>query len=672
MSARSHRLPPGPARSVVRRPAFLPPTGEPAVMSQYPHASDVPPQWSPTGRRPRAAARLLTVLGVLAGPGVIAGLAAAGLVGPWLALGLGVVALAGGIALAGGTVFRGPGALRGPAEWGAPATGDFVPGARVLVVGGGYVGLVAARALQARLGQSGDGRHRGRRSGARDRASTPVGSITVVDPQPHMTYQPFLPEAAGGSIAPRHLTVSLRRVLDRCDVVTGSVVAVDDARRRAVVALADGSATEIPYDVLVVAPGAVARELPVPGLSECALTFRTVGDATALRDHVLSRLDAAASVVPGSPDEAARRARLLTFVVIGGGFAGVEALGEIEDLARRAGKQVGVDPAEMRWVLVEASKRIMPEVTEATAARVHGKLARRGVEVRVGAGLVSAEGGVVRLADGTLVPTDTVVVAAGTRPNPLLERTDLPLERTGKVRCTAMLQVIGRTHVFAAGDGAAVPDLARGALLADENPQVLTAPTAQHAVRQARVLAGNVVAYLGGRPLQPYHHASAGVVAGLGRRRGVAEIRGVRIMGWPAYALHRAYHLWAMPTAERKARIVLDWFAAAVLGRDPVATGAVVPSPRRGDGDPEVAASAPAEQHERHEQTEQPVAPAPRTVVDPAVIDGPTLREPHPSFPSLTFTRPGRVGVPSGRRTGPATGDQPALSQLSTGRHDFR
>jgi NADH dehydrogenase len=478
----------------------------------------------------------------------------------------------------------------------------------------------------------------------------PIGSVTVVDPQPHMTYQPFLPEAAGGSIAPRHLTVSLRRVLDRCDVVTGSVVAVDDARRRAVVSLPDGTSREVTYDVLVIAPGAIARELPVPGLAECGLTFRTVGDAAALRDHVLSRLDAAASVAPTTAADVARRERLLTFVVVGGGFAGVEALGELEDLARRAARQVGVDPAELRWVLVEAARRIMPEVTEPTAARVHGRLARRGIEVRVGAGLTSALDGEVRLADGTVIPTDTVVLAAGTRPHPLLERTDLPLERTGKVRCTPMLQVIGRSHVFAAGDGAAVPDLARGATLADEDPKVLTAPTAQHAVRQARVLAENVVAHLGGRPLQPYRHATTGVVAGLGRRRGVAEIRGVRLMGWPAYALHRAYHLWAMPTAERKARIVLDWVGSALLGRDPVAVGAVVPAPRRGDGPAEVAVPEPAS-----------AAP----VVRSDDYDQPTLREPHPSFPTPTGW------TMAARPDHSVTGAQPALTWIRPGRHDF-
>ncbi|HEY2224973.1 NAD(P)/FAD-dependent oxidoreductase [Actinomycetospora sp.] len=633
-------------------------------------------QWSPSGPRPRRAARLLAVLGVLTLPALALGLWVGGVVGVWLALGVATVALGLGTAVLAGT------ALFRTSEDAAPDTGDFVPGARVLVVGGGYVGLVAARALQARLGIAGDGRHRGSRPG-RSRASVPIGSVTVVDPQPHMTYQPFLPEAAGGSIAPRHLTVSLRRVLDRCDVVTGSVVAVDDVRRHAVVHLPDGSSREVPYDVLVVAPGAIARELPVPGLAERALGFRSVGDAAALRDHVLSRLDAAASIAPTSPAEAARRRRLLTFVVVGGGFAGIEALGELEDLTRRAGRQIGVDPDEMRWVLVEAARRIMPEVTEPTAARVHGKLTRRGIEVRVGAGLVSALDGEVRLADGTAIPSDTVIVAAGTRPHPLLERTDLPLERTGKVRCTAMLQVIGRPHAFAAGDGAAVPDLARGALLADEDPKVLTAPTAQHAVRQAQVLADNVVAFLGGRPLQPYRHSSTGVVAGLGRRRGVAEIRGLRLMGWPAYVLHRAYHLWAMPTAERKARIVLDWVGSALLGRDPVAAGAVVPAPRRGDADVDVPVGVAAGVSDAATQTSDvrnstsSVAPS---VAAPAVwgaaparvtveVDQPTLREPHPSFPSAVGSAP---AVPAGARPDHAiTGDQPALTWIRPGRHDF-
>jgi NADH dehydrogenase len=613
-------------------------------------------QWSPSGRPPRGGARLLAVLGVLVLPALALGLDAAGVVGLWPALGAAAVTLGVGTALLAGSPL-----FTRPAVPAAPDTGDFVPGARVLVVGGGYVGLVAARALQARLGLPGDGRHRGGRPG-RSRATVPIGSVTVVDPQPHMTYQPFLPEAAGGSIAPRHLTVSLRRVLDRCDVVTGSVVAVDDARRRAVVTLPDGTSREVAYDVLVIAPGAIARELPVPGLSECGLTFRTVGDAAALRDHVLSRLDAAASVVPTTAADVARRERLLTFVVVGGGFAGVEALGELEDLSRRAAKQVGVDPAELRWVLVEAARRIMPEVTEPTAARVHGRLARRGIEVRVGAGLTSALDGEVRLADGTVIPTDTVVLAAGTRPHPLLERTDLPLERTGKVRCTPMLQVIGRTHVFAAGDGAAVPDLARGATLADEDPTMLTAPTAQHAVRQARVLAENVVAHLGGRPLQPYRHATTGVVAGLGRRRGVAEIRGLRLMGWPAYALHRAYHLWAMPTAERKARIVLDWVASALLGRDPVATGAVAPAPVRGDA--EVAVP------DVRKVSLQTLDVGKSALTPPPVVrsddyDQPTLREPHPSFPT-----PGGWTM-AGRPDHAVTGDRPALTWIRPGRQDF-
>ena len=302
----------------------------------------------------------------------------------------------------------------------------------------------------------------------------------------------------------------------------------------------------------------------------------------------------------------------------------------------------------MRWVLVEAARRITPEVTEPTAGRVHGHLTRRGIEVRVGTGVASALDGRIRLADGSTIPTDTVVVAAGTRPHPMFERTDLPLERSGKIRCSAMLQVLGRSHAFAAGDGAAVPDLARGATLDDEAPEVLTAPTAQHAVRQARVLADNVVAFLDGRPLQPYRHSSAGVLAGLGRRRGVAEIRGLRLLGWPAYAVHRAYHLWAMPTAERKARIVLDWIGAALLGRDPVAPGAVVVAPRQGDDGVEAPAGAATR------PSAEPSVSAARSTPRGA----PQLRDVREPTPPAAA--PGRV----------IAGDEPALTRIDHGGDD--
>ncbi|HWN27465.1 MAG TPA: FAD-dependent oxidoreductase [Actinomycetospora sp.] len=587
-------------------------------------------------------------------------------------------------------------------------------GARVLVVGGGYAGLVAARALQARLpGGARGGRHLG--SGA---ATSGIAGITVVDPQAHMTYQPFLPEAAAGAIEPRHLTVPLRRVLRRCDVITGSVAAVDDASRRAVVSLPDGGTRELTYDVLVVAPGTTPRRLPIPGLDERALPFRSVTDALALREHVLSRLDAAASTV-----DPAERRRLLTFTVIGGGFAGLEVLGELEDMTRRAARhQPGYVAEDIHWVVLEAAGRIMPEVSPALAARVHAQLLRRGVEVRVGAKITSAEGGTVVLAGGTSFATDTIVVAAGSVPNPLLERTDLPLDPRGRIRCSTTLQVRDRAHVFTAGDCAAVPDVT--VPTPRDGDPVTTAPTAQHAVRQARLLARNVDAFLAGRLLRGYRHANAGAVAGLGRRRGAAQIGRLRFTGWPAFLLHRAYHLLAMPTADRTVRIALDWLVSGLLGRDLVAVG-------RRDAAPVPSADAPPTVAPRVDEAgigEQPATPvtggiptwgaeppAPATGPLPAAVPAAarpasatdsqglpawqiaaaqsgsfpvsdaTVREPHPSLPfrepspSLSFGEPAPSGsfrephpsLPAGE---PSRADGPRAPYPSTSRprHSLR
>ncbi|MDD7940609.1 FAD-dependent oxidoreductase [Actinomycetospora lutea] len=505
-------------------------------------------------------------------------------------------------------------------------TGEAAEGARVLVVGGGYAGLVAARALQARLpGGTRGGRHLG--PGA---ATSGIAGITVVDPQAHMTYQPFLPEASAGAIEPRHLTVPLRKALRRCDVITGSVAAVDDAQRRAVVSLPDGGTREIGYDVLVVAPGTSPRRLPIPGLADRALPFRSVTDALALREHVLSRLDAAASTT--DPGE---RRRLLTFTVIGGGFAGLEVLGELEDMTRRAAKhQPGYVAEEIQWVLLEAAGRIMPEVSPALAARVHAQLLRRGIEVRVGAKITSAHGGTVVLAGGPTFRTDTIVVAAGSVPNPLLERTDLPLDPRGRVRCATTLQVRDRAHVFTAGDCAAVPDVT--VPVPREGEPITTAPTAQHAVRQARLLARNIDAFLAGRLLRGYRHKNSGAVAGLGRRRGAAQIGPLRLTGWPAFVLHRAYHLWAMPTADRTVRIALDWLVSGLLGRDLVAVGRRDAAPLP-DTDAPPTVVPPAEVEEQVAGPQTPLDPP--TGATPVPTSGPIPTPTWGADPSVTGPR---------------------------------
>jgi len=423
----------------------------------------------------------------------------------------------------------------------------------ILVIGGGYVGMYTALRLQKKL----------RRGEA---------TVTVVDPQNHMTYQPFLPEAAAGSVEPRHVVVPLRPVLRRCQVLTGRVTSIQHSRRVAVLQPVEGEPLEIPYDVLVAAPGSVSRTLPIPGLAEGGIGFRTIGEAIYLRNHVLSRLDFAASTT----DEQRRR-KALTFVFVGGGYAGIEAFAELEDMARYATRYYSeVDPADMRWVLVEAAGRILPEVSLPMADYTTKQLLGRGMEIRLNTRLVSMADGHVVLDDGEEFDAETVVWTAGVRANPMLARTDLPLDDKGRLVCTPELQVRDTPGAWSAGDSAAVPDLTR----LDKDPHALTGPSAQHAVRQSKRLADNILASLRHRRVQPYRHAYVGSVASLGLHKGVAEVYGVKLRGWPAWLMHRSYHLSRMPTLNRKVRVIMDWTLALFFRREVVALGQLQ-QPRR-------------------------------------------------------------------------------------------
>ena len=418
---------------------------------------------------------------------------------------------------------------------------------RIVVVGGGYVGMYTALRLQKKL----------RRGEA---------EVTVIDPQPNMTYQPFLPEAAAGSIEPRHVVVPLRKVLRKCHHLTGRVTSINHAAREVTAELAAGHVTTVGYDVLVVAPGSVARTLPVPGLAERGIAFKTVGEAIYLRNHVLSRLDAAATTI----DPSLRR-RLLTFLVVGGGYAGIEALAELQDMARYATRYYeNIAPDDLRWVLVEAAGRIMPEVGPRMGRYTVERLIEAGIEVFLDTRVKSMEGGHVVLDDGTEFDTETIVWTAGVKPNPMLEHTDLPRDARGRVECTAELQVVGMPDVFSAGDCASVPDLSK------DDPEARTSPSAQHAVRQAKVLADNVVAHLRGKPLTQYRHSYAGSVASLGLYKGVAEIYGIKLRGPVAWFMHRTYHVSRMPTWNRRIRILFDWTGALFLGREVVDLGQIM------------------------------------------------------------------------------------------------
>jgi NADH dehydrogenase len=319
--------------------------------------------------------------------------------------------------------------------------------------------------------------------------------------------------------------------------------------------------------VLVVALGSVARLMPIPGLAEQGISFKTIGEAIYLRNHVRSRLDAASST-----DDRELRRKLLTFTFVGGGFAGIEALAELEDMARYAIRYYeNIEPTDLRWVLVEAAGRILPEVRESLGVYTVLQLERRGIEVYLSTLAKSFENGHVILSDGTEFDSDTIVWTAGVKANPVLAGSDLPLDDRGRLRATATLAVDGVADAWTAGDNAAVPDLSR----TDEDPSALCAPNAQHAVRQAHVLAKNVIAVLRGREPKAYEHRNAGSVASLGLHKGVADVYNIKAKGFIAWAMHRGYHVARVPTFNRKFRVVADWLLSGLLRREVISMGQI-------------------------------------------------------------------------------------------------
>ncbi|MGW3817058.1 NAD(P)/FAD-dependent oxidoreductase [Streptomyces sp. NPDC005046] len=426
--------------------------------------------------------------------------------------------------------------------------------ARILIVGGGYVGMYTALRLQRQL---------------KPELKRGEVEITVISPDPYMTYQPFLPEAAAGSISPRHVVVPLRRVLGQCRIVIGEVQSIDHAKRTATLTTLateeeGAGAEQITYDELVLAPGSIARTLPIPGLAEYAIGFKTVEEAIGLRNHVIEQMDIASS----TRDPAIRDAAL-TFVFVGGGYAGVEALGELEDMARYTARYYhNIKPEDMKWILVEASDRILPEVGEEMGRYTVTQLRRRNIDVRLETRLNSCADRVAVLSDGARFPTRTVVWTAGVKPHPILAETDLPLNERGRLKCTPQLAVDGAPHAWAAGDAAAVPDVTA-------KPGKETAPNAQHAVRQAKVLGDNLAHTLRGEPLETYSHKYVGSVASLGLHKGVAHVYRRKLRGYPAWFMHRVYHLSRVPTFNRKARVLAEWTLAGLFKREIVSLGSL-------------------------------------------------------------------------------------------------
>jgi NADH dehydrogenase len=418
---------------------------------------------------------------------------------------------------------------------------------RILIAGGGFAGLEIGHRLGRRLKRT-------------------EHEVTVVNAVNYLTYQPFLPEAASGALEPRHVVVPLRQVLKKARVVVGVIERIDHDAKRVQVRDAAGDPIELTYDVLVLTAGAVSRAPEDKELARRTSLFKRVEDAMALRNLVLARLEAAAAEV----DEARRRA-LLTFVFVGGGYTGVEALAELEDLARVAVKRFYPELRDigMRWIVIEAAGGVIPELGDKMSAYVERLLTKRGIDVRCHTTVTAGDSESVELSDGEKVPAATVVWATGTHACPVVATAGFPVDEKGRVRTDVQLHVLDAEgapvpEVWAAGDAAAVPDVVTGKLCP---------PTAQYAIRQARRLARNLEAVLENRDPRPFKYRNRGLVVSLGRFRGAAIVFGIRLRGFPAWFCARSYHLLAMPTITRKSRIAMDWAVALFFPRDITSLG---------------------------------------------------------------------------------------------------
>jgi NADH dehydrogenase len=407
-----------------------------------------------------------------------------------------------------------------------------------LILGGGFAGSYVARYVGKRR-------------------------ATIVSPENYMLYTPLLPEAGAGTIEPRHVVVPLRQMCRHAELVLGRATGLDEGRK---VVLADTLAGpyEIGYERLVLALGAVARVLPVPGLREHGLGFKDLADAIALRNRVLMQLERASI----RPEDAAGE---LGFVFVGAGYAGVEALAELKDLAQAALRfYPTLRGIPQRWVLVDAAPKILPEIPRRLGEYAAEHLARHGVEIHVSATLESYDGREALLSNGTRVPARTLVWTAGVRANPVLAELGLPLDDKGRVRVDEMLRVEGREDVWALGDCAAVPNT--------KTPGSFDPPTSQHALRQSRRLAKNLAG-----PAKPYGYRMLGQVATLGHFKGIAELPGIKLRGFLGWFFARTYHLYQLPLLSRKLRVLLDWTVALYFRRDIVEISALGHPRRLGD-----------------------------------------------------------------------------------------
>jgi NADH:quinone reductase (non-electrogenic) len=412
----------------------------------------------------------------------------------------------------------------------------------VLIAGGGFGGANVARRLERTLPKQ-------------------SARLMLVNDVNFLLYTPFLPEAAAGLLEPRHVVTPLREILKRTNLRLGAITAHDPAARTVEMRTHEGESQEIRYDQLVLALGSVSRTVPVPGLAEHAIGFKSLADAIWLRNHVVETLEEA-----NATEDPERRERMLTYVFVGGGYAGLEALAELQDFAADAMDSYPKARLHgMRWILVEATDRVLPEIDQRLADYAVRALRGRGIEIRLGTTIEAVDGDSITLSTGETLPTRTVVWTAGVRPHPSLAHLSVPLDERGRVPVDERLAVRGMQGVWAIGDCAAVPDRKRG-----HSP-----PAAQYAIRQAKVVADNVGADLGLGDPRPWRYTSRTAFVNLGRYKAVGRLGPFKFSGFLAWWMARTYHLIQIPGAFRKLRAVIDWTVSLPFPRDISEVGSI-------------------------------------------------------------------------------------------------
>lgn len=420
------------------------------------------------------------------------------------------------------------------------------------MVGAGFAGVECVRRLERKLAPG-------------------EADITLVTPFAYQLYLPLLPQVASGVLTPQSIAVSLRRSRKyRTRIIPGGAIGVDLKAKVCVIRTITDKIVDERFDYIVLAPGSITRTFDIPGLTDHAFGMKTLAEAAYIRDHVISQLDLA-----DASDDPVERASRLQFVVVGGGYAGTETAACLQRLTHSAVKRYPrLDPSLIKWHLIDIAPKLMPELGDKLGRSAQEILTRRGIEISLGVSIAKAGPEEVTFTDGRVVPTRTLIWTAGVVASPLVGTLGAETVR-GRLAVGADMSLPGHDGVFALGDAAAVPDLAKGV------EDAVCPPTAQHAMRQGRHVADNVIATLRDQPLSPYVHKDLGLVVDLGGKDAVSKPLGIELRGLPAQVVARGYHWSALRTFVAKTRVLTNWTLNAVAGDDFVRTGFQTRRPAR-------------------------------------------------------------------------------------------